>query len=59
MQNCDEDDNKELRRLQFYGAGPKMSVYVSKMKLKEELCAGKKGKANHCELDPVSIIDLM
>lgn len=42
-----EENNKELRRLQFYGAGPKMAGYT---KVDEE----KSEKNNSNEFDPVS-----
>lgn len=46
------ENNKELRRLQFFGAGPKMAGY--NQKVKEETKT--RGKKNNCDYDPVSVI---
>lgn len=44
-----DENNKELKRLQFYGAGPKMAGYnVGKKEEKP------KGKSLNYEFDPVS-----
>lgn len=51
LNSSDGDNNKELRRLQFFGAGPKMAGY--NQKVKEDKTRGK--KANY-DYDPVSLI---
>jgi hypothetical protein len=43
-----KDDNKELKRLQFYGAGPKMAI--SKEKDEEK----RNNKSINYDFDPVS-----
>jgi hypothetical protein len=49
----DTNENKELRRLQFYGAGPKMAGYQTR---KEEKPKNKtRGKKVNYEFDPVSV----
>ncbi|PSN53136.1 hypothetical protein C0J52_06257 [Blattella germanica] len=54
--NPDSNENKELRRLQFYGAGPKMAGYHAR---KEEKPKNKtRGKKVNYEFDPVSGDDL-
>ncbi|CAH0562135.1 unnamed protein product [Brassicogethes aeneus] len=49
-EKCDDDDldNKELKRLQFYGAGPKMAGYQDKREGKH------RGKNLNFDFDPVS-----
>lgn len=49
-----DENNKELKRLQFYGAGPKMAGYnVDKKEDKP------KGKSINYEFDPVSKLDCL
>lgn len=46
----DDESNKELKRLQFYGAGPKMAGYnVDKKEEKP------RGKHIHYDFDPVRV----
>ncbi|KDR13965.1 hypothetical protein L798_11923, partial [Zootermopsis nevadensis] len=55
--NSDTNENKELRRLQFYGAGPKMAGYQTR---KEEKPKNKtRGKKVNYEFDPVSLCVLL
>lgn len=55
--NSDTNENKELRRLQFYGAGPKMAGYQTR---KEEKPKNKtRGKKVNYEFDPVSLYILL
>lgn len=46
----EEESNKELRRLQFFGAGPKMAGYNQKIKKEND----GRGKKTNCDYDPVS-----
>lgn len=50
-ESLDGTDNKELKRLQFYGAGPKMAGY--NVEKKEEKT---RGKILHFDFDPVSFV---
>lgn len=45
-----DDQNKELKRLQFYGAGPKMAGYDDKKEQKP------RGKNIKYDFDPVSVV---
>lgn len=45
------EENKELKRLQFYGAGPKMAGYNVEKKDEKP-----RGKSSAFEYDPVSVI---
>lgn len=48
----DDESNKELKRLQFYGAGPKMAGY--NIDKKEDNIYKPRGKLVHYDFDPVS-----
>ncbi|XP_025835612.1 lysine-specific demethylase lid isoform X1 [Agrilus planipennis] len=47
---AEADRSKELKRLQFYGAGPKMAGYINKEKKEEKM----RDKHSACELDPLA-----
>lgn len=49
----DKENSKELRKLQFYGAGPKMAGYVTKESNKKSNKT--RGLKVVYEVDPVSI----
>lgn len=48
--SLESENNKELKRLQFYGAGPKMAGY--NIEKKEEKT---RGKVLNFDFDPVSV----
>lgn len=51
----ENDDNKELRRLQFYGAGPKMAGYNKRKREAEEKLKNKtRGKKAVYDYDPLA-----
>lgn len=46
IDDASDENNKELKRLQFYGAGPKMAGYIIKR--------NEKTRIKSQELDPVN-----
>lgn len=48
-EDASEENNKELKRLQFYGAGPKMAGYIMEKHEKTRIKSGS-------DIDPVSTL---